>query len=280
MGEWASFLTDPTLGVELLHAHYTAHAYERHTHDYYVVGVIEAGMPTFTYRRRTHLAPPGSVLALDPEEPHDGRPVAASGYTYRMLYIPPRAMQQALEDATGHPHLPSFSEPVVADARVAALLRRLHAALVAGSSALEKGERLVAALAALATRHAAGSPALPASPHDGGAVRRARDYLHAHFARDVLVDELATVAGMSRFHLSRVFQRAVGLPPHAYLTQVRLAEARRLLAAGEAPAGVAAAVGFVDQSHFTRRFKGAYGITPGQFRRASEQTRNWSRRDT
>ena len=62
--------------------------------------------------------------------------------------------------------------------------------------------------------------------------------------------------------------RAHGLPPHAYLLQLRLGHAKRLLAAGEAPAAVAAAVGFVDQSHLSRRFKGAFGITPGQYARA------------
>ena len=58
------------------------------------------------------------------------------------------------------------------------------------------------------------------------------------------------------------------MPPHAYLRHLRLAAARRLLALGEAPAAVAAATGFVDQAHLTRRFKGAYGITPGRFRAA------------
>ena len=55
------------------------------------------------------------------------------------------------------------------------------------------------------------------------------------------------------------------MPPHAYMTRARLREARSLLLRGEPAASVAAAVGYVDQSHLTKRFRAAYGITPGQF---------------
>jgi quercetin dioxygenase-like cupin family protein len=57
----------------------------------------------------------------------------------------------------------------------------------------------------------------------------------------------------------------LGLPPHGYLTQVRLREARRRLLAGRSPALVAAEVGFVDQSHLIKRFRSAFGMTPGQY---------------
>ena len=69
----------------------------------------------------------------------------------------------------------------------------------------------------------------------------------------------------SPFHLVRVFRAATGLPPHAYLTQVRLQHAKRLLAAGALIAWVAADTGFTDQSHLARHFKQVTGVTPGQY---------------
>jgi AraC-like DNA-binding protein len=63
----------------------------------------------------------------------------------------------------------------------------------------------------------------------------------------------------------RLFSRHIGMPPHTYMTQVRLRVARRLLLKGEPAASVAAAVGYVDQSHLTKRFRAAFGVTPGQF---------------
>ena len=84
-------------------------------------------------------------------------------------------------------------------------------------------------------------------------------------ARDIPVDELAELVGLSRYYLTRAFSKEFGLPPHAYATQVRLLAAKRMLAAGHSAASAAAAVGFYDQSHLNRLFKRAYGITPGTY---------------
>ena len=75
--------------------------------------------------------------------------------------------------------------------------------------------------------------------------------------------DLARAAGLSRVHVSRAFARQFGMPPHAYLNALRLRHARQALLAGQSLADVAAACGFADQSHFTRRFKGSLGVTPG-----------------
>ncbi|HYM70106.1 MAG TPA: helix-turn-helix transcriptional regulator, partial [bacterium] len=66
-------------------------------------------------------------------------------------------------------------------------------------------------------------------------------------------------------HLCRTFHREVGLPPHAYQTQVRVERARSLLRNGVPIAEAAAAVGFYDQAHLTRQFKRVIGVTPGQY---------------
>jgi AraC-like DNA-binding protein len=96
---------------------------------------------------------------------------------------------------------------------------------------------------------------------------RARDYLHAHMDQDLGLDDLARATGVDRFRLSRAFKAAFGLAPHAYLVQLRLAKARRLLAAGQPPALVAMSLGFADQSHMGRWFRRAYGLTPAHYRK-------------
>lgn len=72
--------------------------------------------------------------------------------------------------------------------------------------------------------------------------------------------------GVDRFRLTRAFKAAFGLPPHAYLVQLRLSMARRLLARGAQPAEVASDLGFADQSHLGRWFLRAYGLTPAAYR--------------
>lgn len=96
---------------------------------------------------------------------------------------------------------------------------------------------------------------------------RVRDYLHAHYCENVTVQDLAPVAGLSRVHLTRAFTQRFGAPPHLYLNAVRLRQAQAAMLAGTPLAEVAAACGFADQSHFTRRFKGSVGTPPAQWLR-------------
>ena len=72
---------------------------------------------------------------------------------------------------------------------------------------------------------------------------------------------------MSPFALLRAFRGETGLPPHAYLNQLRVRHARRLLDGGLAPAVVAAEAGFADQAHLTRHFKRVMGVPPGAYQR-------------
>jgi AraC-like DNA-binding protein len=84
----------------------------------------------------------------------------------------------------------------------------------------------------------------------------------------VRLDELSEAAGLSRFELARRFRRQIGLPPHAFQLDLRIAAARRLLDAGRPPVEVAVTCGFADQPHLTRVFKRIVGVTPGEYARA------------
>jgi len=93
--------------------------------------------------------------------------------------------------------------------------------------------------------------------------------LRERWNRNVDLVELSAAAGLSRFELVRRFREQIGLPPHAFQLDVRIAEARRLLSFGWAPVEVAFRCGFADQPHLTRVFKRAVGVTPGEYARAA-----------
>lgn len=105
-----------------------------------------------------------------------------------------------------------------------------------------------------------------ASDH-AAVVAAMRAHLDAHCTRVVTLAELARLTGFSPFHVCRLFSEAVGVPPYAYLVRARLERARAMVAAGEPLSAVAYATGFSDQSHLTRHFKRAFGVTPGQYAR-------------
>jgi AraC-like DNA-binding protein len=130
---------------------------------------------------------------------------------------------------------------------------------------LERGARLLQALACLVARHASDKPPVPRVSSEHRAVERARAYLEALPGENVTLEALASETGLSSFHLCRVFHRQVGLSPHAYQTLVRVRLAKALLADGVPISRAAVEAGFYDQPHLTRHFKRIFGVTPGRF---------------
>lgn len=101
------------------------------------------------------------------------------------------------------------------------------------------------------------------------AVAHAKAYLREHCHEAVTLDELCALSGgLSRFRLVHAFRREVGLPPHGWQIHLRIARARSLLQAGMSPAKTAIALGFADQSHFTRHFRRIMRVTPGAYAQA------------
>lgn len=270
--EWSQHRRDPALDLEALHAVFTTHAFARHWHDYYVVGLVEEGAQRFWCRRDTHLTPRGGLILLNPGEAHTGEAAAgAAGFTYKALY-PTAAHLAPLMDELGRPgELPSFPAVRVDDAELAAAIRRLHDALGGDGPPIARETQWLSVLAALVTRHGQARLALPRAGGEPRAVAQARAFLEANLAEPVTLGELAGAVGLSPFHLVRVFRRAVGVPPHVYLESARIRRAQQLIAAGAPLAEVAYAVGYSSQSHFTTRFRRVIGVTPGRYRHHTAQ---------
>ncbi|GHF78493.1 AraC-like DNA-binding protein [Amycolatopsis bartoniae] len=259
--DWASYWRAPDRPLEAMHAHFERHVYHRHSHETYSFGVTETGTQAFTCRGAARASVAGMVMAFNPDDPHDGRAAQEDGFTYRIVHIGPELVAEVLRDTGDRTvGLPLFAEPVLCDHALADALRRLHGSL--SESRLAQDEALHATVRAL-VRRASTRPIRTHSP--SGEVRRARELLEAAYAEDLRAEDLAHVAGCSRFALHRAFVAAYGLAPSDYQRQLRLRAARRLLTEGRTPAEVAASTGFADQSHLTRWFKRYYGVTPGRF---------------
>jgi AraC-like DNA-binding protein len=229
-----------------------------------VVSVVERGAQRFWCDRETHMTPALGIIVLNPGDAHTGEAASEMGFHYRALY-PTAAFMTAVADEIKSRCLPHFSTPRIDDEELARRLVRMHQVLVAGTSALRGEEILLETLVVLVAQHADKRVATPEVGQERIVVRRVREYIEDRFDRDVTLTELAGVAGLSPFHLARVFRAEVGLPPHAYLESVRVREAQQLIRGGESLADVAHRVGFADQSHFTHRFRRLVGVTPGRY---------------
>lgn len=99
-------------------------------------------------------------------------------------------------------------------------------------------------------------------------IKKACIFLDEHYPETIQVAALAERFNLSRFHFSRLFKKEVGSPPHQYLINKRLLEAKQLLANTNLTVEtVALECGFSSTSHFIRAFKGTMDITPKQFRK-------------
>lgn len=269
--EWVRYTRVPDQPVEAMHAHFERHAYHMHAHETYSFGLTEFGAQAFGCRGESRMSSAGSVMAFNPDEPHDGRAGSEHGFTYQIIHIGPELVTDLLSDMAGHTSgLPLFTEPVLHDPLLAKALRRLYASLTTRASALARDEALAATVAAMVKRGARSAPAAArlSSGANAVAAQRALAVLDDRFLDPLGADDLARVAGCSRFALYRAFKETYGLAPSDYQRLLRLRNARRLLAAGRPAAEAAVQSGFADQAHLTRWFRRSYGITPRTYQQA------------
>lgn len=251
--------------LNLLRANFIRYAFKRHTHDYFVIGLVEGGVQQFDYQREHYTTLPGQLIVINPGEAHTGEAAIPSGFRYRAFYPEAEVFQRVVSDIKGRWHdIPFFTQPLISDPALFAEVRSLHVALEAVRSTLEHESRYLQALARLLIRHVH----LSTNPvrREKAEIRRLRQYIEEYYAEDIKLADLAQLVNWNAYYLLRVFRSEVGLPPHAYLENVRIRQAQALLKRGCSLAQVAYETGFSSQSHFTTTFKRVLSVTPGQYR--------------
>ena len=261
-GDWIRQAA-PQAGLERIEAFFGGHAYDPHRHDTYAIGYTLMGVQSFDYRGARADSVTGNVIVIHPDELHDGRAGAESGFHYKMLYLAPRLLREALAGEAGS--LPFVRDAVATYPRLLAALRPAFADLDRGFEALEK-DQIVLAIAEALLELDPSARLAPRKVASSVAVDRARQFLDAHFGRTVASEELEAETGIGRYALARHFRALLGTSPYRYLTLRRLDQARSLMLCGAPLSDAALASGFADQSHMTRQFKRAFGISPGRWR--------------
>lgn len=255
----------PLDGVELFRASFVGERYRKHRHATYAIGLTDFGLQVFDYRGAVHASAPGQVTVLYPDELHDGRAGGEAGFGYRIVYVEPVRLADAVRAVCGRPYpLPFLRDPVSGNVRLARAITEVFAAglepLAVDNLVVELAEGL------LAGERARGAPAASRRV-DIRAVERARQLLDVERTRTVRSAELEAVTGLTRYDLARQFRVALGTSPHRYQLMRKLERAREAIHRARSLADVASDAGFADQAHFTRAFVSAFGLTPGRYRR-------------
>jgi AraC-like DNA-binding protein len=264
-----NFWRDPRWGdLECLHATFVKHSYAPHTHDTYVMGVIEQGVECYRLNGIERRAVAGDVCVVNPGELHDGRP-GETGYRYRMFYPSVSLISGLSEQITESPsHEIHFDTALFQDNEVSRLLVGAHRRMQFAPQSIERDSALIEAATLLIKRYGDLRKPSIRLGREVSAIQRVCDYVQDNLDQDLDLTVLARLVGFSPYRLIRSFRSEIGVTPHAWIIGQRVERAKVYLAAGLTPADVAVACGFYDQAHLTRQFKGVLGVTPGKYRAA------------
>jgi AraC-like DNA-binding protein len=241
--------------LELLHGRYKNFNFSRHFHSVVSIGVVEQGPMTCHWEGKDYEAGPDTVILFNAGDVHAPGGQSNRPWSFRMLYLGAHLATELLE------HDRPFTKPFVAERHLAKAVLKTHRGFQ-DDVAMEAESSLVSLIAALQPYTGLKKPEAVVGSSQ---VRRAQEYIRQRCAQNISLQELATEIGISPFHLVRSFRKHCGVPPHVYLTQMRIEQAQALLRSGVTIAEVAIQTGFVDQSHLTRHFKRFVGVTPGQY---------------
>ncbi len=252
----------------MLKARFTQHRYQMHTHPTYVVALITHGCERVCIGNESVVAPAGTVLLVNPEVWHDGEAGADQGWAYRTFY-PSIALMEAISGELGQDRAPLFSQAIVNDADLVQAIAVAHKSSMSGDATSAETSMLIA-LRKLVLRHGDWGGRREAV-ESFGSKSRLRVYeqvIEDHLSMDLDLQRLAEAAGVTRFQVIRDFRKVLGLTPASFIRDRRLRRADLLIRQGADLADAAFAAGFSDQSHLSRTFRAAHGMTPGMFRRA------------
>ncbi|MCG8618151.1 MAG: AraC family transcriptional regulator [Desulfobacterales bacterium] len=269
--EWRAYTRVGHLdNLETLRAVFYDHAYSRHYHDGYAVGVILKGSETYDCNKKTNVAPKGSIVIVNPGEIHDG---CASnrelGWGYFMIYPHLSLIRTALNQlGLDDNRLPVFPETVFRDPEFAAGLIRFMDAFDAGDPEMKLEAVFLELLHLMISRHAefprtAESGTTVLDTPEKRKVAQVTEMVRENFADPLSLEDLATEVGLSSWALLRLFKKQTGISPYLLQTRLKISHAKEALREGVSPADTAALCGFADQSHMTKQFRRWMGVTPG-----------------
>lgn len=257
---------DRDLQIEAYNLSGIVQKFPNHFHEYYVIGFVEGGSRHLWCRSQEYDLTAGDMILFNPRDNHCCAPVNGEILDYRAVNIDVDIMIQAAREITGQDYTPRFTQNVVRQSEIAGFIGELYDAILHREARLKKEEAFYFLLEQILQDFSAPFEHLPL-PEPDAQVKMLCGYMEEHFAENISLDELLTMANFGKSYLLRAFTRQVGVSPYRYLQTIRLGRARKFLEQGMAPVDAAVNTGFSDQSHFTNFFKEYTGLTPKQYQK-------------
>lgn len=218
-----------------------------HFHDYYCVSLITKGTEILRNTEQAFVAPEGTISVTQANEVHRNYSFSETGYSYKTLYVNPEVLAYFNQGRRVEALERVIDDPV--------LFQQLFTIFQGGPV------ESVAGLVSYATL-----------PYEGTLIERnfglIDEMIESRMMEVIDTAWLAKQFHLSPFHFIRLFKKAKGITPQAYITLYRLSQTKKLLLSDMPIAKIAYQFGFHDPSHFTHRFRQYFGVTPSQYKLA------------
>ena len=266
---------DEILKIEAFHLKGVFQPFPNHFYEYYVIGLIERGKRKLFCRGREYLAAEGDILLFHPGDNHACTQEDEEELDYRGLNISPNIMSVLVEELTGRPELPGFSQNLIRDQETACCLKNLQELLMAGKQDFGKEEKLLLLLELLLQKYRQiFSGEIPLCQEE---IQKACRFMEENLDKPLSLEQICRHTGLGKSTLLRAFTREKGITPYRYLETLRINKARKLLEEGRTLTEAALETGFSDQSHFTNYFTSFTGISPGSYRNIYQIKEGWEK---
>jgi AraC family transcriptional regulator len=268
------FISRPHFGIR--HTVAANCEFQPHSHTAFTVVAVLAGKMSVVIADRSFYLSEGTIALVDIGQTHSSQ---SSGVEFVSIGISPVLVNELVseiglirtsaeivfrENMTEDENITKLAHMVVAElgaqkvghaAMLDALVRQLAIHLLRCHLTVRKSDKIELSRAGPVDRR----------------LRRAIEFMHDNFGREIALEEIAAAAYLSECHFARLFKQISGVTPHVYLANLRLERARKLLAETVLPISeIASTVGYQSQSHFTKVFKSITGVTPRAYRESAK----------
>lgn len=255
---------DTDLNIEAYSFKGIKQKFPNHFHEYYVIGFIESGQRHLCCKNKEYTIETGDLILFNPHDAHTCRQIDGRTLDYRCINIQPEVMRKIALEITGEDYLPYFMKTVLFHNDLVHSLKELHIMVMQEEKDFKKEEMFLLIIEQLISEYdhvfEAKSQQQPNSE-----IKSVCDFFESSYMKNITLNELSTLTGLSKYYLVRSFTKQKGISPYSYLETIRIGKAKKFLEQGTMPIDVALRTGFTDQSHFTNFFKKLIGLTPKQY---------------
>lgn len=240
--------------------------FPNHFHEYYVIGFVENGKRNVSCKNRKYIVENDALILFNPYDNHTCQSADGKPFDYCGINIMPENMIKLCKKIKGKEYIPCFKHSIIPKSKFNIKLKKVHYNIMKEENDINKEDQFLLFLEELIDNYTEQKEDTELY-NIKIQIKKACSYLKENYYKNISLDYLSNLTGLSKYHFLRSFTKEKGISPHCYLETLRIEKSKQLLKNGVSPLDTALQTGFSDQSHFTNSFKKLTGVTPKQYMR-------------